>query len=67
MLALFWETSWGRSAADCNADNYAKLQYMRAMMLERKVVELETTVAQLHAQLDQNTGGAANSPVFAAR
>lgn len=64
MLALFWETSWGRSAADCEADQFAKLQFMRAKMLERKVAELEATVSKLQAQLDKETSGAANSPWF---
>src|SRR6218665_3785550 len=29
MLALFWETRWGRSAADCEAANWAALHYRR--------------------------------------
>ena len=31
MLALFWETRWGRSAADCEAANWGAVHYRRAM------------------------------------
>lgn len=67
MLALFWETTWGRSAAYCEADNTARLHYMRAMMLERKVRDLEATIAHLLGQLDKHTNGAANSAWFSDR
>lgn len=66
MLALFWETSWGRSAADCEADQFAKLQYMRAVMLERKVAELQRKLEKLEKALAK-VDTAANSPMFDVR
>jgi len=66
MLALFWESSWGRSAASCDADNFGKLQFMRAKMLELKVSELQRKVAQLETALAQ-MDTAANSPIFDVR
>lgn len=67
MLALFWETSWGRSAAHCEADQYARIHYMRAMALELKVKSLEQQILHLQAVLDKNTSGAANAPIFDVR
>lgn len=64
MLALYWETTWGRSAAHCEADHAARLHYMRAMGLELRISELEATIDRLQAQLDKHTGGAANGPWF---
>ena len=37
MRALFWETTWGQSAADCNAINQARMNYMHAKVLERQI------------------------------
>lgn len=30
MLAMFWETRWGRSAADCEAANWGAIYYQKA-------------------------------------
>lgn len=66
MLALFWETSWGRSASYSEADHYAKLQFMHAKMLERKVAELERKLEKLEKTL-ATVDTAANSPIFEVR
>lgn len=32
MLALFWETKWGRATADCDAVNWAASQHQQAQL-----------------------------------
>lgn len=63
LLALFWETRWGRSAADCEASNFAALHYRRAEGAERQVVALRRQVAMLELELTAGSG-AANSPIW---
>lgn len=63
MLAMFWETRWGRSAADCEAANFAALHYRAAMIERRQNVVLRGQLARLELELDQ-VGGAANGPLF---
>lgn len=63
-LALFWETSWGQSAAACEATNYGRLMYMQNIALQRKVTDLQNQIHQLQQLLDQRTNGAANSVFF---
>lgn len=68
MLAVFWETRWGRSAADCEAANWGANYYRRAMSLERENRVLREQLAQLESQLTTNApffqpgyaGGSAN-------
>lgn len=63
MLALFWETIWGQSAANCEAVNWGRLQFQENQMLKRKNAKLQVQVLQLEkalAEVDQ----AANSPIF---
>lgn len=63
MLAMFWETRWGRSAADCEAANWAALHFRRAEIAERQIVALRRQLDQLEAALA--TGDrAANSPIW---
>lgn len=63
MLALFWETKWGRSAADCEATNYATIQAGRAHALERENAELRRQILHLEGLL--STGyTASNLPFF---
>ncbi|MFT4243631.1 MAG: hypothetical protein QM569_15270 [Acidovorax sp.] len=64
MLALFWETQWGRSTADCEAANWALLQHARADGLGRYVRRLQTRIATLEAMLEDRAVQAANSPFF---
>lgn len=61
MLALFWETRWGRSAADCEAANWAAQHYRRAMGLERENAALRRQVEQLERGRND---GAANAPIW---
>lgn len=63
MLALFWETRWGRSAADVEAANWGALHYRAAMIERRQNVALRAHVAKLEAELDGRTG-AANLPLY---
>lgn len=68
MLALFWETRWGRSAADTEAANaastfaaHAKRQQEHASRMAGIVWRLETELQQAQ----QKSGhGAANLPVW---
>lgn len=65
MLALFWETRWGISAADCAAFNAAQLATGHAAVLRRQVDRLRGVVNKLE---NERTGRiiAVNSPVFQA-
>jgi len=63
MLALFWETRWGRSAADCEATNWGAVYYRKAMGLERENLALKGRIAHLE-RLIQDGYGAANFPFF---
>ena len=62
-LALFWETRWGRSTADCEAANWASLQQGRVQGLERYVSRLQARISTLEALLDAHAL-AANEPFF---
>lgn len=63
MLATFWETRWGRSAADCEAANWAAMSYRRATLAERQLQALQRQVAVLEHELSK-VSGAANAPVW---
>lgn len=63
MLAMFWETRWGRSAADCEAANWAAMHYRAALIERRQNVVLRAQLAKLEAELDGRTG-AANLPIY---
>lgn len=63
MLALFWETRWGRETADNEAAVWSTIQYRRAEGLERQVAELRRQIGVLEgAQAEGWT--AANSPIW---
>jgi hypothetical protein len=69
MLALFWETKWGLSAADCavmrEADTYrglAKSMEQKNSILLRQIKLLEEELARM-AQ-ESHTTGAANGPIY---
>lgn len=49
MLALFWETRWGRSAADVEANNWGAMYYRLAKSLERENKVLKQQMAQMEA------------------
>lgn len=54
MLALFWETRWGRSAADCEASNYAAMRAGRTNALERENAELRRQIKALETLVSLN-------------
>jgi predicted transcriptional regulator len=65
MLALFWESRWGRSTADCEAANFGQVHYAHAQCLKEKVQVLQEQIGLLEAQLgQQDGGGAANGPIW---
>lgn len=64
MLALFWETRWGRSCADTEAANYGAVYYRQAKGLERELAHLAGVVLRLELELSRRGTGAANSPVW---
>lgn len=65
MLALFWETRWGRSAADVEAANWGATYYRLAMSLERENKALKQQMAQLEAATAAGDP-AANAPYIQA-
>lgn len=64
MLALFWESRWGRSAADVEAANWGAVHYRLAAGMERQNAALLRTIRILEGELAQSGAGAANGPVF---
>lgn len=63
MLALFWETKWGRQWADAEAANWGALYFQRAAIMERQNVALRRQITALETALAESHG-AANSPVW---
>ncbi len=61
LLALFWLTSWGRSAVHAQAWNDAQVAVSYVASLRRRVDQLEADVSRL-AALGQS--GAANDPLL---
>jgi hypothetical protein len=66
MLALFWESAWGQSAANCDAVNWGRLQFQENMMLKRQNARLQHKLLELEKALAQ-VDKAANSPIFEMR
>lgn len=69
-LALFWETRWGRSAADTEAANWGALHYRGYKMAARELERMAGVILQLELELAlqvSQPGQAANSPVWAVR
>lgn len=63
-LAVFWETRWGRSAADCEAFNWGTRNHALALSLERENAALRRQLLQLEKQLAEGGVGAANTPFW---
>lgn len=63
-LAIFWETRWGRSAADCEASNWGAMHYRMVQSLERENATLRAQLLQLELQLAEGGVGAANAPFW---
>lgn len=67
LLALFWETRWGRSAANTEAANFATVQHRLANSLERENKKLKEQMAMLEKEIELLSAGgqgAANAPFF---
>lgn len=64
MLALFWETTWGISAVDAEATNWARRYYTENQILKRKNDRLVKQLLTLESALSNEKTGAANTPVF---
>lgn len=64
MLALFWETRWGRSAADTEAANYGSIYYRKAMGLERENLAMRKKMQAIQQEFDRQVHESANSPFF---
>lgn len=65
MLALFWESRWGRSAADCEAVNWAAHAHREAQTLKRENAALRRQIEALEELLAQGAAQAANTPFYA--
>lgn len=63
MLALFWETSWGRSQTDTEMLNSRRMLYTENQILKRRITKLEKTIERLEKELAYHAT-AANSPIF---
>ena len=67
-LALFWETRWGRSAADTEAANWGALHYRGHMIAQRELERLSGQIERLEVELSlaytKGAAVAANAPVW---
>ena len=67
-LAIFWETRWGRSAADTEAANWGSLHYRSHMIAQRELERMGGHIERLEAELTraytQGADMAANAPVW---
>jgi predicted transcriptional regulator len=61
MLAMFWETRWGRSAADCEAAQFGQVHAAHAQALARENAKLREQLTALEQMVNS---GAANAPFF---
>lgn len=61
LLALFFETRWGRSIMDTELEHRHQLHLQLISSQRRRITELEATVGRL---LDVGDFGAANAPIF---
>lgn len=65
MLALFWESRWGRDLSDCDAVNWATIQASRAALLERRCAHLLGVIHKLEHEISGHCI-AANAPFLVA-
>ncbi|WP_051519265.1 hypothetical protein [Comamonas aquatica] len=66
MLALFCESTWGQSAANCDAVNWGRLQFQENAMLKRQIAKQQRQILELEKALAE-VDKAANSPIFDVR
>lgn len=65
-LALFWETKWGRSAADTEAANCAAVHVAQARALQEHTRRISGIVWRLELELSKDPATrSANLPFFA--
>ncbi len=64
MLSLFWETRWGRSAADTEAANWGAMYYRQAKSYERELQRMAGALLRLEQDLSSQPGAAANGSVW---
>lgn len=64
MLALFWETKWGRATADCEAVNWAASSHQQAQILKRENARLVKQLLTMETEISKQKDGAANGPLF---
>ncbi len=62
MLALFWETRWGRSIADTEAANYAQVQRSHAQALQSHVGRMAGAIWRLEVELEREKAGQPGKP-----
>ena len=67
LLSLFWETRWGRSAADTEAANAASTHYRLAKSFQSEIERLHLVIDRLERELSQRQGVAANAPIYRVR
>lgn len=66
MLALYWETDYGRSAVACDAVNWGRMLHMQNMALQSQVKTLKQRIAKLEKAL-ADVDKAANMPFYESR
>lgn len=66
MLAAFWETRWGRDAADKEAARAADAHRLHADALAKENAALRRRIVQLESELEQAQPLAANLPFWRA-
>lgn len=65
MIALFWETQWGRATADCEAVNWAAHAHRENAWLKRENAALRRQIESLEELIAQGVDTAANAPIYA--
>lgn len=63
LLALFWQTRYGKSEMQTNEANWVAQYFMKAQIAEREVERLRGVIEQLEAERS-HIDLPANSPVF---
>lgn len=66
MLVLFWESTWGQLAANCDAVNWGRLQFQENAMLKRQIAKQQRQILELEKALAE-VDKTANSPIFDVR
>lgn len=67
MLALYWETRWGQSAAYTDAVNYGRMQYMQCLALKLQIKRMQAQINKFEQLLAESGNSSANAPFFDVR